>query len=45
MVVAPKVGGYVLNKVLVDGGSNINILYYDTYRRMNLSEDKLPHIL
>ena len=27
LVVAPQVAGYVLNKVLMDGGSAINILY------------------
>jgi hypothetical protein len=35
------VGGYSLTKVLMDGGSSINILYYDTFRRMNLSEKQL----
>jgi hypothetical protein len=39
--VAPQVGGYKLHKVLMDGGSSINILYYDTFRRMNLSEKQL----
>jgi hypothetical protein len=41
LVVAPQVGGYTLTKVLMDGGSSINILYYDTFRRMNLSEKQL----
>jgi hypothetical protein len=41
LVVAPQVGGYSLTKVLMDGGSSINILYYDTFRRMNLSEKQL----
>ena len=30
LVVAPYVGGYKLTKVLMDRGSSINILYYDT---------------
>ena len=34
LVVAPQVGGYKFTKVLMDGGSNINILYYDTFCRM-----------
>ena len=38
LVVAPQVGGYTLNKVLMDGGSNINILYYDTFKRMKLQD-------
>ena len=31
----------MFTKVLMDGGSSINILYYDTFRRMNLSEKQL----
>ena len=31
LVVAPQVGGYKLTKVLMDGGSSINILYYDSF--------------
>ena len=38
LVVAPQVGGYKLRKVPMDGRSSINILYYDTLKRMNLSE-------
>ncbi|KAI4972832.1 hypothetical protein ZWY2020_003757 [Hordeum vulgare] len=41
LVVAPQVGGYTLSKVLMDGGSTINILYFDTFRRMNFSEGDL----
>src|SRR5664279_2745589 len=41
LVVAPQVAGYKLSKVLMDGGSSINILYYDTFKRMNLSEKQL----
>ena len=41
LVVAPQVGGYVFTKVLMDGGSSINILYYDTFRRMNLLDKDL----
>ena len=41
LVVAPQVGGYTLSKVLMDGGSSINILYFDTFRRMNLLEKDL----
>src|SRR4051812_46649596 len=38
LVVSPQVGGYILHKVLMDGGSNINILYYETFRRMGLTQ-------
>ena len=41
LVVAPQVGGYTLSKVLMDGGSNINILYFDTFQRLNLLEKYL----
>ena len=38
LVVAPQVGGYKFTKVLMDGGNSINILYYDTFRRMGLTD-------
>src|SRR6187399_2376320 len=41
LVVAPQVVGYKFTKVLMDGGSNINILYYETFRRMGLTDKKL----
>ena len=41
LVVTPQVGGYKFTKVLMDGGSIINILYYDTFRRMNLTDKDL----
>ena len=39
LVVAPQVKGYVLSKTLMDGGSSINILYYETFKRMKLPEN------
>ena len=39
LVVAPQVGGY--KKVLMDGGSSINILYYETFRHMGLTDKNL----
>src|SRR3954470_11052820 len=41
LVVAPQVGGYKFTKVLMDGGSSINILYYETFRRMGLTDKDL----
>lgn len=38
LVVAPQVNGYKLSKTWVDGGSNINILYSETFRHMKFSE-------
>ena len=37
LVVAPQVGGYKFTKVLMDGGSIINILYYETFQRMGVN--------
>ena len=43
LAVAPQVGGYKFTKVLMDGGSSINILYYDTFRHMGLTDkDRKP---
>ena len=41
LVVAPQVGGYKFTKVLMDGGSSINILYYETFCRMGLTYKNL----
>ena len=41
LVVAPQVGGYKFTKVLMDGGSSINILYYDTFHCMSLTDKDL----
>ena len=37
----PQVGGYKFTKVLMDGGSSINILYYETFRRMGLTNKNI----
>ena len=34
-------GGYKFTKVLMDGGSSINILYYETFRHMGLTDKNL----
>ena len=34
-------GGYKFTKVLMDGGSSINILYYDTFYHMWLTDKNL----
>ena len=41
LVVAPQVNGYKLKKVYMDGGSSINILYWETFIRMGLRESQL----
>src|SRR4051812_44457104 len=37
--IAPQVYGHTLEKILMDGGSSINILYYDAFHRMGLSNE------
>ena len=32
---------YVLTKTLMDGGSSINILYYETFYRMGLRDEQM----
>jgi len=39
MVISIEVAEYGIEKVLVDQGSSVNILYWKTFRKMNLSED------
>ena len=41
LVVAPQVVGYKFTNILMDGGSSINILYYETFRRMGLTDKNL----
>src|SRR4051812_335138 len=43
LVVSPQVGGYTLDKVLMDGGISISILYYETFLRMGLTQKQLQH--
>ena len=43
LVVSPIVAKYKLTKVLMDGGSSINILYIATLRRMRFSKSQLSH--
>ena len=41
LVVSPQVGGYTLDKVLMDGGSSINIMYYETFLGMGLTQKQM----
>ena len=43
LVVDPIVANFKLTKVLMDGGSSLNILYEDTLKRMNLTESQLDY--
>ncbi|MBI0385368.1 retroviral-like aspartic protease, partial [Streptomyces albiflaviniger] len=41
LVVDPIIDGYKFSKVLMDGGSSINILYLETLDKMKITEDQL----
>ncbi|KAK1693323.1 hypothetical protein QYE76_010020 [Lolium multiflorum] len=41
LVVRPKVADYWLPKTLMDGGSSINIMYYETFQRLGLPDSRL----
>jgi hypothetical protein len=45
LVVNAVVGGIKMTKVLMDGGSDINILYKDAFEKLNIKTSKLlpPH--
>ncbi|KAK1649430.1 hypothetical protein QYE76_067235 [Lolium multiflorum] len=43
LVVRPKVADYWLPKTLMDGGSSINILYYETFQRLGLPDSRLEN--
>ncbi|XP_017428574.1 uncharacterized protein LOC108336614 [Vigna angularis] len=39
MVITTEIARYDVSKVLVDQGSSVNILYWSTFKKMDLSED------
>ncbi|XP_014491822.1 uncharacterized protein LOC106754327 [Vigna radiata var. radiata] len=41
MVITARIAQYEVSKVLVDQGSSVNILYWTTFRRMEISEDMI----
>ncbi|KAK1681783.1 hypothetical protein QYE76_042631 [Lolium multiflorum] len=43
LVVRPKVADYWLPKTLMDGGSSINIMYYETFQRLGLPDSRLEN--
>src|ERR1041384_2054660 len=43
LVVSLQVGAYTLDKVLMDGGSSINIMYYKTFLGMGLTQKQLQY--
>ena len=41
MVLDPIVDGYRLTRVLMDGGSSLNLIYEDTVRRMGINPSRI----
>jgi len=39
MVISIELANYDINKVLVDQGNSVNILYWNTFQKMDISED------
>lgn len=39
MVITAEIARYEVSKILVDQGSSVNILYWNTFQRMDLSDD------
>ena len=44
MVLDPIIDGYHLTHVLMDGGSNLNLIYEDTVRRMGIDSSRISKI-
>jgi hypothetical protein len=46
-MVSTVIGGVKMTKVLMDGGSNINMLYKDAFEKLNIETSKMrpPHSL
>ena len=43
MVLDPVIDGYHFTRVLMDGGSGLNLLYQDTVRKMGMDPTKIRH--
>ena len=43
MVLDPIIDGYHLTRVLMDGGSSLNMIYQDTIRKMGINSTKISH--
>ncbi|XP_026400149.1 uncharacterized protein LOC113296023 [Papaver somniferum] len=41
LVLTLPVAGCNIKKILIDGGSSVNILFYDTFKRMELNDEQL----
>ncbi|XP_026426174.1 uncharacterized protein LOC113322320 [Papaver somniferum] len=41
LVLTLPVAGCNIRKILIDGGSSVNVLFYDTFKRMELNDEQL----
>ncbi|XP_026419831.1 uncharacterized protein LOC113315797 [Papaver somniferum] len=41
LVLTLPVAGCNIKKILIDGGSSVNVLFYDTFKRMELNDKQL----
>ncbi|XP_026458720.1 uncharacterized protein LOC113359271 [Papaver somniferum] len=41
LVLTLPVAGCNIMKILIDGGSSVNVLFYDTFKRMELNDEQL----
>ncbi|XP_026450693.1 uncharacterized protein LOC113350790 [Papaver somniferum] len=41
LVLTLPLEGCNVKKILIDGGSSVNVLFYDTFKRMELNDEKL----
>ena len=44
MVLDPIIDGFQLTRVLMDGGSSLNLLYQDTVRKMGIDPSRIKPI-
>ena len=43
LVLDPMIDGYYFTRVLMDGGSSVNLIYQDTVRKMGVEPTKISH--
>ncbi|XP_026421422.1 uncharacterized protein LOC113317485 [Papaver somniferum] len=41
LVLTLPISGWTVKKILIDGGSSVNVLFYDTFKRMKLNDEQL----
>ncbi|XP_026445178.1 uncharacterized protein LOC113345667 [Papaver somniferum] len=41
LILTIPISGWTVTKVLIDGGSSMNVLYYDTFKRMGFKDEDL----